>query len=274
MRSLPYHVSPNPQLPKLRYLERRYPFSTSNYLAYLGLVKRVDVDPRSLITLIEDNSPSLKEIYLNEVYLKVIGSSEAPNTSLWIGYPGQPRSLESVWIAQSLRYMEGLHLDVLRATGLGYDVFNPDRQLIHPVYDLNDPSGLNRSFDQRFVEAVNFNDNLAMDDPIPPAILPDFDDHGRQILSLEKSRSVHPQKAQKSGDYDAEIYQQHHNTTSHYKRCIDGYFLNHNEQALQELQRIMNVADRGMNLITEEIERSREARVVPDTGLLDTSPLP
>lgn len=50
----------------------------------------------------------------------------------------------------------------------------------------------------------------------------------------------------------------YHNTTSYFKRCIDGYFFNHNEQALKELQNIIQVADRGMSLLQTEIDRARE----------------
>jgi hypothetical protein len=60
MRSLPYPFLENPKgLRNLRYLE----------------LKHVDIDPVSLEQLIEHNSHSLKELYLNEVYLKVFGAS-------------------------------------------------------------------------------------------------------------------------------------------------------------------------------------------------------
>lgn len=58
--------------------------------------------------------------------------------------------------------------------------------------------------------------------------------------------------------YDAETFQKYHNTTSWFKRCIDGYFFNHSDLALKELQSIITVADRGMNILQTEIERARE----------------
>lgn len=61
----------------------------------------------------------------------------------------------------------------------------------------------------------------------------------------------------KGEEYDAETFQKSHNTTSHFKRCIDGYFFNHNEQALKELQNIITVTDRGMTLLSAEIDRAR-----------------
>jgi len=67
-------------------------------------------------------------------------------------------------------------------------------------------------------------------------------------------------------DYDADTFQRYHNTTSHFKRSIDGYFTNHNDQALRELQNLISVADRGMTLISQEIERYQGATVDPTTG--------
>ena len=81
-------------------------------------------------------------------------------------------------------------------------------------------------------------------------------------------------KVQNLSDFDAETFQRHHNTTSHFKRSIDGYFTNHNEQALKELQNLVSVADRGMSLISQEIERYRVATVNPTTGGIVTAPTP
>ena len=234
----------------------------------------MDINPRSLLSLIEDNSTSLKEVYLNEVYLKVIGASEEEDRSLWIGFPGQSQPAQGgVWIAQSLRDMENLSLNILRATGLGYDIFELVQNLAHPSYDLTDPSGIGRSFDQRFVEAVFASDDTAMDGASPPAALLESDVQEEACVPRsEKTESVLPHRVRRSSDFDAEIYQRHRNTTSHFKRCIDGYFFNQNKQALQELQRIMVLADKGMTLISEEISRSRVAQINPATGTLDANP--
>lgn len=211
---------------------------------------------------------------MNEVYLKVLGTSEEEDRSLWIGFPGQPQPAQGgVWIARSLRDMKHLSLDILRVTGLGYDIFEPDENLAHASYDLTDPFGLGRSFDKRFVEAVFANGDTAMDDATfhtaPPGS--NCEEEAPMLLS-EKTESVSLPQGQRSSDFDAEIYQRHRNPTSHFKRCIDGYFFNHNRQALQELQRIMTLADKGMNLISEEIARSRVAHIDPSTGTLDANP--
>ena len=294
MRSLPVTVEqPELQLNGLRYLE----------------LKRVDIDPEALEQLVLRCSQSLKEIYLNEVYLKVFGSNDRQTTALWIGHPHLKKPEKARWLAQSLREMDGLKLDVLRATGLGYDDFDPDRTSNFPDYDLIDPTGRDRDFDQRFVEAV-FNDDVDMDDapldeapPHQPAALVSIPQAGH-LLTLPEALALPPeaavaeemainreltsaQHASESRDsqpqsppsevavdlenklsYDAESYQRYHNTTSHFKRCIDGYFFNHNEQALKELQRIITVADRGMSLLAAEMDRSHALRLDPSQGNL------
>lgn len=261
--------------PRLRYLE----------------LKRVDIDPHYLVKLIEDNARTLKEIYLNEVYIKVFGSSELANTSLWIGYPDTPRAEDCMWVADDLRKArEGvLKLDVLRVTGLGYDDFDPDRNSTRPNYDLDDPTGLNRSFDQRFVEAVFGIDDVVVNDapyiprPLPhlqSQLLPDSDGTSLPpVADLLTSYSSPTPKIippsnllHRASQYDAETYQRRHNTTSQYKRCIDGYFFNHNERALKELQRIITVADRGVALIGREINRSYRMQIDATAGNLQHPP--
>jgi hypothetical protein len=231
----------------------------------------VDISSRSLLNLISDNAATLREIFLNEVFLKLHGASEAAKNSLWIGYPDEPRPNEGVWLAENLRDMEGLHLDILRATGLGYDNFQPDLHSAHPNFDLTDPCGLNRSFDQRFVEAVFASGDPAMDDTTPAATAhrgskacEPISSHDQDILQPKA-----PLPRRNRSDYDAESYQQLRNTTSHYNRSIDGYFYNHNEQAIKELQRIIAVADKGISLVSEEIDRLQAARIVAETGDLD-----
>lgn len=218
MKGLPYQPSNGPVLNRLKYLE----------------LKRLDLDPLMFLLLIEENRHSLTELYLNEVSLKVIGASDKENTSLWIGHPNvnAPKSKKCTLVAPELRKMEGLNLKILRVKKLGYDDFNLDPRSAYPNYDLDDPSGLRRSFDQRFVEAV-----LGTKDP-------------QDLYGKAASPKADPIT------YDTEIYQLSRNTTSMYKKTIDGIFAIHNEKALFELQKIFNVADTGMALINREITRS------------------
>jgi hypothetical protein len=273
MRSLPFHLDDAQNISRLRFLE----------------LKRVDIDPRSFLNLVTECAGSLKELYLNEVYLKVRGDSII-TSSLWVGNADLRKSEDSYWVAQDLREIEGLKLDVLRATGLGYDEFDPETNALHPTYDLVDPSGRNRSFDQRFVEEVLGSNDIVMEDapnsstrpasrnsrtdlPHIASIIPELpnltnisgsislDDISGAIFidpSQPEQLTLPPlNHLRKQKEYDAETFQRYHNTTSHFKRCIDGYFFNHNEQALKELQNIITVADRGMTLLSAEIERAR-----------------
>ena len=247
----------------------------------------MDINPESLVKMITDNAQTLKELFLNEVYIKVFGATDLENTSLWIGHSDIQKADGCFWVADELRQAIGLSINTLRVTGIGYDDFEPDRYMMHYNYDLFDPTGLQRSFDQRFVEAVLGNEDVLVGDTIvetshqPPSLpiheytetgLPSVDATTQTIPkpSSTKSRVLPPSTARKNLDeYDADTYQRGRNTTSKLKRCIDGYFFNHNEQALKELQRIITVADRGMALISQELIRSQHLRVNPVEGILE-----
>lgn len=268
-------------------------------LRYLEL-KRVDIFPRHLITFITSTAPTLKELYLNDAYLKVCTSDPAGNDQsskeLWIGLPDAEKPADSCWIADEIRAIEGLDLDVIRATGLGYDDFQQAGRN-NPTFDLQDPSKLDRSFDERFVETVMFGTYVTpgskspLEDDIPstppstqspsdptpvshPAHSPgyeilqnnisgprDFPSAAKRPSSSSSSKSWH-----KQSKYDAYTFQQTHNTTSQFKRCIDGVFYNHNEEALKKLQGIISVADRAMTLLSEEIERNVGGNGEMDVG--------
>jgi hypothetical protein len=236
-------------------------------------VKRVDIDPSALMTLIEDISASLKELYLNEVYIKVHSHDQQEATPLWIGRQDTSRPEGCCWVAEDLRNMKSLQLNVLRVTGLGYDDFEPHRASQFPSYDLKDPSGLEVSFDQRFVEAVMQTSVTKIEDVSTSLAETPSIPHVEGTSSIPEPSLDTPlldAKAPRRGacEYDVEAFQRHHhNTTSHYKKCIDGYFNNHNERALQELQRIIAVADRGMELISNEIDRSHEAEITGDGNI-------
>jgi hypothetical protein len=273
---------------------------TLKYLRFLEL-KRIDIDPSALEQLIEQNSTSLKELYLNEVYLKIFRSTDLDQTPLWIGHgDGVDKPAGRFWLAEKLQGMESLNLEVLRATGIGYDDYDPEiRSNRNSDYDLVDPTGHNRTFDQRFVEAV-----LGIPSPPPKKAAPAetlgagkpeveqdvvaiqraiafqatlaaaggpiremlYEDY-RAFLSrsLTSSTPSKPEQLRKV-DWDVETFQRHHNTTSHWKRCIDGLFYNHNEKALEELQKIIGVADRGMTLLSDEIDRIHGLTEIPREG--------
>lgn len=233
MRSLPFLEDPLRRLDNLRFLE----------------LKRVDIDPYSLLGIIRQSSHSLKEIYLNEVYLKVHGGDSEGKDNLWIGNPKTTKPLNSCWIAEDLRDMEGLKLDVIRATGLGYDDYAPLDGDSLPDYDLVDPTGQAISFDRRFVGKVF-----------------EFTKSSLPVEVISKTCSDDAADERVLESFDSETFQKYHNTTSHYKRSIDGYFFNKNEGGLRELHKIITVADRGMSLLSEEILRARDADIATALG--------
>lgn len=245
------------RLPRLRVLE----------------LKSVDIDPGCLMKMVWANAHCLKELYLSEVYMKVVSIANDPTECLWIGIPELSLHAKSLWIAYELRTMPDLKLDVLRVTGLGYDDFEPDPGHAYPNYDLDDPLGLERSFDQRFVEAV-LAKNVMGDTAVP--------DHALKLppLQIQAPHSgtplppfsgviIPPPPPSEMDDYDADTYQRGRNPTSNMIRCIDGHFFNRNAQHLKALQRIISVSDRGMALIDEELARSQRLRVNAIEGTLE-----
>ena len=213
MQSLPYQeTSGGSNLEGLRYLE----------------LNRVDVEADSLLGMVGKCAGSLKELYLNEVYLKVRNGEAVP---LWIGLgPEVSKPHGAKWIAEELQGMPGLELTILRATALGYDEYSAGPDFVnHVQFDLDDPSGRKRSFDERFVEAA-----------------------------LGQSQSSSIISKPKAG-YDVDSFQNSHNTTSHWRSSVDGVFYNHNDTALDELKKILSVVERGMGLLTAEIDRINTA---------------
>jgi hypothetical protein len=286
MKSLPY-----PELDSSRCLK---------HLRYLEL-RRIDIDPIALEKLIKQNSTSLKELYLNDVYLKVFESPERHTTALWIGYDGAgPKPQGSYWLADKLRNMESLNLDVLRVAGLGYNDFDPSPDMQPKDYDFVDPSGLDRPFEQRFVEAVlghlapspkpitviatatacprHLSGWRPARSPLPEGQMDSLTNFTRSLVAQSlhtagtTASSLTPGTVQsrerpvRKVDYDVETFQRFHNTTSHWKCSIDGLFYNHNEKALVELQKIISVADRGMALLSEEITRIHSLTRIPGGG--------
>lgn len=248
-QGLPYHLEGAPAFRNLRFLE----------------LKRVSTKGPTLIKIIAEASASLKELYLNEVCLKIWSKFSDTLTPLWIGHSRFQRRDETCWIADSLRQMEGLKLDVLRVTGLGYDDFETDDQSpLYPDYDLDDPALPSQSFDQRFVDAV-------MEPDHPP---PNTDAIKAEVssLSLPTLGPPHPLDAKPEYAYDAETYQTMiHNPTSFHQHSIDGLFRNHNEGAFRQLGAFVSMADRVMGLMSEWVDRVRRTTVIDgQTGALRT----
>ncbi|KAL2758832.1 hypothetical protein ACRALDRAFT_1080497 [Sodiomyces alcalophilus JCM 7366] len=246
-------------------------------------LKRIELGPDVLPAMARAFGPTLRELYLNEVYLKAEqGRHVNPDSTevLWVGLPNKRPGPEDVWMAMQVR-SRCPSLRVCRAAFLGYDHFIHDDVLHHngadgqpaapplrfasPEFDFLDPSGLGRSVAQRFVEVV-----LGIAQPRAPP--PD----GRPVTYLPPDPrddrlvdELRPRPAAfRVADYDANAYQTAvHNPTSRWRRSIDGVFPNYNAGTLEELHYIAETASKGMS----ELQRWRRQELgLVERDLVDT----
>lgn len=140
---------------------RRPPKTVLPHLACLEL-RRVEVIPGDLIDMFEYFQASLQELYLDHVYLKKVPDFDEDQgipLSLWVGLPNVTPVFRHSWIAVRFRQMRN-RLRVCRASNLGYDQYFRDvgagTEAVSETgsHDLQDPCGLGRSLEQRFVEVV------------------------------------------------------------------------------------------------------------------------
>lgn len=227
-RSLP---APHIMMPQLTSLE----------------LKRIEITPDVLIKAAENFGPTLKELYLNEVYLKTEQGreyNEDSRNTLWVGMPNQRPGLDCRWVAMELR-AAAPQLEICRASFLGYDHYLRDEASAHPEFDLIDPCGLGRSISQRFVEVVTGiqQPNMPTGEPVQYfGVDPKQDQLIQQLKVRSKPLSV--------TDYDTNAYQTAvANTTSIWQKSIDGVFPNCNSNTLDELHYIAETACQGMNEI-------------------------
>ena len=131
------------------------------YLAHLEL-RRVEVSASVLLSVFECFEASLRELYLDHVYLKtvdVMTMGQQNTTRLWVGLPNVTPGPDHDWIAVCIRQLH-LRLRVCRATNLGYDQYifaagaSTAVTTTEQDYDLQDPCGLGRTLEQRFVEVA------------------------------------------------------------------------------------------------------------------------
>ena len=171
------------------------PLSMLPYLTHLEL-RRVEVVAGDLLDTLEWLETSLQELYLDHVYLKNIRSSgeeQAMTSSLWVGLPNVKPPHHHNWVAVRLRQRRS-RLRVCRASNLGYDQYihdggaEPDAVPATWAYDLQDPSGLNRSLEQRFVEVVLGHHQPPAPDGSPVDYLPA--DPARQPWALADREAV------------------------------------------------------------------------------------
>lgn len=245
---------------------RKPPKSILPHLTSLEL-RRVEILPCGFLSLFRCFGSSLKELILNHVYLKTCYHSYEPDAvmrTLWIGLPNQRPQQNHRWIATALREMD-VRLRVCRVTNIGYDQYLVGAKPAEwPRYDLDDPCGLGRSLDQRFVEAVmGMQQPGRADGKGPVEYWPEEEDglaeeHDGDADADEAALGAWAGRADRARpepfpccDWDAVTYYaaDHgaHNSTSAWQRTIDGYFANCNQFTLDELHRFADTACEGMN---------------------------
>ncbi|KAI5925408.1 hypothetical protein F4810DRAFT_660431 [Camillea tinctor] len=236
-------------------------------------LRSLEIHPADLMDLFKIVSGSLRELYLDYVYLKSVirGNQSAAEReiSYWVGPPNIPApTAGAVWIAPRLR--EILDLRVCRASNLGYDRYldsswaKPLSEV--PKYDVVDPCGLSRSLSQRFVEVVLGMKQPDAPDGSPIVHLPPEDTHhqdfgfgvGQQLTLLHAPYPPSylptnpPSRPLESKWWDAASYlATPRNPTSSWQRSIDGFFPNCNETTLERLQAFADEAYDGMQLVSE-----------------------
>ncbi|OLN81102.1 hypothetical protein CCHL11_09688 [Colletotrichum chlorophyti] len=219
-------------------------------------LKRVEITPTVLRRAARNFGCTLRELYLNEVYLKAEQGrnlNEDSRQILWVGLPNQRPSLEDDWVAMTVRE-SCPHLQICRASFLGYDLYTrddlpPSPASSSPEFDFIDPCGLGRTVAQRFVEVVLGYDQPPQPDGTPVCYLPTLESND-YLLMETRPRLYAPRVT----EYDVNAYQTAvRNTTSRWQRSIDGVFPNCNSGTLEELHYIAETACQGMN----EIQRQR-----------------
>lgn len=233
---------------------RKPPKSVLPYLASLEL-RRVDVQPCGFLSLFKCFGDSLKELILNHVYLKTIHNPHEPavtDKDLWIGYPNQLPPPNHSWIAMTIRELN-ITLRVCRVTNLGYDQYTVGGlPQDGPKYDLLDPSGCGRSFDQRFVEVALGIKQPSTNESRPVEYWPEEAESTWAYADKERQQI-------RRRDWDAVSYLSviNNNHTSCWQKTIDGYFPNFNQFTVDELHRFADTACEGM----EEVSRQNDAEL-------------
>ncbi|KAI1386703.1 uncharacterized protein F4822DRAFT_324649 [Hypoxylon trugodes] len=239
------------------------PKSVLPNLTFLEL-RQVEVMGCDLLSMFKYFVKSLRELYLDGVWLKAVHLPQNPHHStcnLWIGLPNMRPQSDQRWIATYLRQIRS-RLRVCRVANLGYDQFilNALYQLSGsgPKFDLADPCDLSRTLEQRFVEVAMGIEQPPAPDGSPVVYLPEEPLQDAWALA-DRSRTENPLKLE---DWDARYYlATHPSPTSSWQHSIDGQFPNGNQFTLNTLQGFAENAYHGMALLNELSQLSEAADV-------------
>lgn len=243
---------------------RRPPRSVLPNLTFLEL-RQVEVMGCGLLSMFKCFGHSLRELYLDGVYLKTVYSAESPqdvNNTLWIGLPNVRPPLNHRWVATYLRQIR-VQLRVCRVANLGYDQYVMGEEPTDhaassaaATYDLADPCGLSRSLEQRFVEVATGVAQPPTATGAPVAYYPEEPSQEAWALA-QGSRPAGI--GLRTEDWHATLYlTTRRNPTSAWQRSIDGQFPNCNQHTLTALHNFADAAHRGMALLNQSAEDDDE----------------
>ncbi|KAI1775016.1 hypothetical protein F4818DRAFT_58521 [Hypoxylon cercidicola] len=242
---------------------RRPPKSVLPHLTFLEL-RQVEVMGCGLLSMFKCFGGSLRDLYLDGVYLKTVYSAESPqdvDNTLWIGLPNVRPPPNHRWIATYLRQIR-VQLRVCRVANLGYDQYvtgeaPPPRTA---TYDLADPCGLSRSLEQRFVEVTTGVAQPPAPDGAPVVYYPEEPSQEAWALAQAAPRGGGQLRTE---DWHASFYlATQRNPTSAWQRSIDGQFPNCNQYTLKALHSFADAASRGMALLNQTADDDEPVRDV------------
>ncbi|KAI1660875.1 hypothetical protein F4813DRAFT_266526 [Daldinia decipiens] len=242
-KSIPtIHKPPKSVLPNLTHLE----------------LWQVEVMGCGLLSVLKCFGDSLKELFLDGVYLKTVYSAESPqdvNSTLWIGLPNVRPPPNHRWVATYLRQIRA-QLRVCRVANLGYDQYvMSDNPLNSAEYDTVDPCGLGRCLEQRFVEVATGVKQPAAPDGSPVAYFPE---EGSQESWAQADRE-RPADGLRIEDWNVKHYMAtRYSPTSSWQRSIDGLFPNCNQFTLNALNSFADSACTGMTLLKQLHDHENE----------------
>ncbi|KAI1769452.1 hypothetical protein GGR53DRAFT_472544 [Hypoxylon sp. FL1150] len=257
-------MTPMRVLPKLTFLELR----------------QAEVMGSDLLSMFKCFGDSLRELYLDGVYLKTAYSAGSPqdiiNNTLWIGLPNVRPPPNHRWVATYLRQIR-VRLRVCRVANLGYYQYvmgeeepptdhtttttttttssDSNSNNSAATFDLADPCGLSRSLEQRFVE-------VATGVPQPPTAAggaPVTHYYPEEAMAQQDGLRPPPPPPLRTEDWHATSYlATRRSPTSAWQRSVDGQFPNCNQHTLAALHNFADAAHRGMALLNQRAHENDE----------------
>ncbi|KAI2607091.1 uncharacterized protein GGS25DRAFT_494329 [Hypoxylon fragiforme] len=232
---------------------RKPPKAVLRNLTFLEL-RQVEVMASGLLSMFNSFESSLRELYLEDVYLKTVYNTEAPedaNDILWIGLPNVRPQPHHRWIATYLRQLR-MQLRVCRVANLGYDQYvvgeepSVEDNSVGATYDLLDPTGLSRSFSQRFVEVATGVRQPFANDGTPVTYYPEDPSQDSWALADREPSGA----GLRAEDWHAPSYlASRRSPTSAWQESLDGLFPNSNQFAIDILHQFADGAYKGMGLL-------------------------